>query len=423
MSESRKHLLLYDQGLGGSKGHHYSTVMLLGAACAARGVACDVFCLRPSPESEAECREAYAKLSGLRSLSCVLSEPLYRVHSEYGEYVEHFLLAAGVMAEEMDALFLPRLTPDSVILCHTATPLVMHAFARWLRGLPRGISPQVLVNVQFERTDPGEMLRDAALRQLQNLPGIRVMGSNMPICKALAERLGRPARVLPLPLPVRPGRQASGDDIPVFGTAGQVRSDKNLGILPEAIDAYLAAGGKGRFLLQFEPVGNALSEWLRDILPQLQEAYPENVEVTWGSLHGDAYCNHIARCDALILPYRPHDYVRRVSQVALEAAALGVAAITTRGSSLEEDLRPLDNGSVFMAGTGARDLAGGLAEFAGNLAGNRRRAAAAAGAFTAYHNATTYLDIVFDVTETYPYPAFATAMPGGHADPLPEAER
>lgn len=420
MRYGEQHLVLLDPGLHGEKGHHFSTALAVGEHCAGNNIRCDLVI-----HKNAAC-QSEAFFSALRgagwtsSIQSAISYPLYTERVDYAGYVEQFLVYADLLAGEMDEAVAPLLTEKSVILCHSANAAILRAFALWMRCLAGRARPGIVLNLQFPSMDPGDRMLDAALAQVRPYSNIRITGSNAPICRHLASRLGRPVHVLPVPMPPAVPRTPPEGNEPVFGTAGEAREDKNMGILPEAVDAYLASGGRGRFLVQLDPTSRNLDAMLREALPALRDKYPDRVELRLEALYGPEYFEHIRRCDALILPYHPEQYVRRVSQVVMEAAALGVSCITTRASTLGEELLALDNGSAFMDGTNAADLAAAMAAFAGDLAGNRARAAAASRAFAAYHNVTAYMDVVFDTNGTYPYPAFAVIRPECPIPPLPE---
>ncbi|MDR2124027.1 MAG: glycosyltransferase [Desulfovibrio sp.] len=406
-----KRLIIIDPGFS-IQGHHYSTFINIGSECAKRNIECIIFSQR---NIACNCTLEY-KISGVETahLYPVMTEVIYSQMS-YNNKFEFFLIYSDIFADELESHITPYLDNDVRILCHTANAVVIYAVYKWFMRSRKNM-PSIVLNIQhsFDDNEEDFMQYRAALSKIFDCKSVKIYGSNVPLCRKIAAASGRPVRILPLPLRLPPIVKRNDNPIPVFCIAGEVREEKNLQIIPDAVRLYFAAGGRGRFTIQLQPT-KQVCKLAQHNLPLLRDAFPNKIELFIGPLYGDDYYRHIACSDAVLLPYAAHVYRNRISQVALEAAALGVSCITTRYSSMEEELERLDNGSVFMEQSDPEALAGAMLNFEQNLADNRAKAAAAGEVCRAFHNADTYFAVAADA-ETVRFPDYACLNPpaGGH---------
>ena len=89
---------------------------------------------------------------------------------------------------------------------------------------------------------------------------------------------------------------------------------------------------------------------------------------------------------ALIIPYNAESYhICRPSGPIIEAAALGVPVIACAGGFAEDELAPLDNGSLFMKSAAPAPLAQALTHFEREKDERKAKAMAAAVSYAASH--------------------------------------
>jgi hypothetical protein len=139
-------------------------------------------------------------------------------------------------------------------------------------------------------------------------------------------------------------------------------------------------------------------------LLELQQKLPDRVQVTFTPLYGEDYYRHIACCNALLLPYPPDAYHARLSQVVMDAIAMATSCITCKGSSLEDDLRRFENGSIYIHDHTVENVVKALFEFDNNWKDRKNMAKKSRERMMAYHNKDTYLDVVFDVGDAFNFP-------------------
>lgn len=405
---ARSRLFIIDPGFVAPRGHHLSNTLMLQDACRDRGVPLTFFV--------ANSLANYQEIKPVTKASKMHFEfppgILYHAHrAALGDAtVENFLLfgdrTAAVLADKVS----PCLREGVVAACHSANATVVYALGKWLRSLSPDSVPPLVVNLGNHIT-PNPIharLYRAAFRQLAPFPGVRLFGGTVGICRLIREYSGRDAKIFPMPYSAVATLETARE-APVFGLAGEAREDKNLSILPGAMEEYFSRGGTGSFSLQlhFHLGLNPGLAPLHDDLIRLADKYPGRIALNLNPLYGDDYYRHVAACNAMILPYPPEKYRNRLSQVISDACAAGVSVITTGGSSLEEDLAHCGNDSVVMRDPSGPALAEAFFAFERDWVQYRARAAAAGEAFRKYNNKKTYMDVLFDVDDAFPYPDFA----------------
>jgi glycosyltransferase involved in cell wall biosynthesis len=409
MSEMKR-LILIDPGFVAMRGHHYSTSITIGTECAKRNIEYLIF----SSKNLAREQAAKGKIPKIETSRWfpVLTDVLYADRGyTIDDMLEFFLLYSDIFAAELENYVTPHLDSESRILCHTANAIVIYAIYKWLIRCSVNIQSIVLnVQLSFNDSNVDFIQYSAALSKISAYKSVKIYGGNIQLCRLLAAALHCPVRILPLPLHLPHIVKQSDDPIPVFCVAGEARDEKNLQIIPDAVHRYYSGGGRGCFKIQLQSVPRNQFNLLQHRLAQLRDKFPDNIDLRIGPLYGEAFYRHIACSDAVLLTYPAHAYRNRVSQIALEAASLGVSCIATRYSSMEEELARLDNGSVFMEQSDPEELARAMLDFEHNLEENRAKAAAAGKIFRAFHNINTYFAVAAD-DGTVHYPDYACLEP------------
>lgn len=306
----------------------------------------------------------------------------------------------------------PLLPWDGTVLCHSGNALVMYAVARWLKSLDKEKIPPVLINLQnhISEDEVDETIYCASLKLLDEFPTVRIFGSNVNICRLLKKYAGRDIPMLPLPFeyPAFSGNSETKEG-PVFGFAGEARPEKNLWVFAPAMKLYLEQGGKGRFNIQAHFFLNDYPDTRKahEQLIALGEQYPDRVLLRFAPLYGIDYYRHIAACDAIVLPYPPELYKGRISQVAMDAVAMGTSTVVPKNSSLEDDVRRLNNGSAYIEEISPSSLAETFFAFENGWRERKQLAASASRAFREFNNKEVYLNIVLDREGSYALPALA----------------
>jgi hypothetical protein len=202
--------------------------------------------------------------------------------------------------------------------------------------------------------------------------------------------------MLPTPLPehLEDCRTALCPDRPVFGLTGDGRQGKNLHILAPAIVRYVAAGGQGMFRIHLTPTDESIIPALLP-LHELSRDYPEQVEIDWRHRDEQEYYARLGELTALIIPYSPDGYhACRPSGTVIEAAVLGVPVIACAGGFAEDELAPLDNGSLFMERASSTDLAAALSRFEREKDARKAKAVAASFRYAASHGTDAVMRMV-----------------------------
>ncbi|WP_020400479.1 glycosyltransferase [Kordiimonas gwangyangensis] len=124
---------------------------------------------------------------------------------------------------------------------------------------------------------------------------------------------------------------------------GDARREKNYQFLPDAVGKCLsdpALDGRVRFTLQSNfNFGNG--EEGIDAARQALKAMPsDKVSLLFEKLDSDAYYDHIARADVVLISYAQRNYVRRSSGILIEAMAAGKPVIVTAGTWMAGQVTP-----------------------------------------------------------------------------------
>ena len=248
-----------------------------------------------------------------------------------------------------------RALPDLIFV---PTVLVHHLVGwipliKWkLRKLPCRVLlffPNAPVDLREDGTahllpEPTAKLFRVCIRSLAKevASGKVILGAETkPMTKVLSEVTGVPFTYLPHPVDLDPMQMSAASRLSrinsekpiVFGCYGAARHEKGSDVLQTAI----------RFVLKEEPEVPArfAFQWLADFkdaqgrLLQLDpwlKTHPKVEIIDHYFAEGD-YSEQLAATDVMVLPYRLA-YRLRVSRVVIEAMALGMPVIATRGTTL-----------------------------------------------------------------------------------------
>ena len=374
-------LLVVDPGMAQIFGHHYAYNTALRAWLATQGNPGRFLFSKLLPEEmQKEFPESRAVFSW--SLYARPQEPGYDPMA-FAQY------SARAFANDLHTWADGEADAETLVFSHTLDPTALYGLALWHGSLPESRRPCLALNLMLDVSD-GDFCRallGLSLPLLRQSKRVRLFGGAKASALLLSELSGEPCDMLPSPLPdgLENYLISACPDRPVFGITGDARQGKNLQSLPPAILRYLASGGKGLFHIQLTASDEALTPVLI-ALHELTRDYPQQVHLGYRHLEEAEYYAHMGRLSALILPYSPDAYHRyRPSGPVIESALLGVPAIVCAGGFAEEELAPLDNGSLFMENADPASLAKALLRFEREKDERKARAMAARPGYAVKH--------------------------------------
>jgi glycosyltransferase involved in cell wall biosynthesis len=124
-------------------------------------------------------------------------------------------------------------------------------------------------------------------------------------------------------------KQQEGNDLITVVCVGFANQSKGYRLLPEAIDRILQTRNDVRFLVHGTVAGSD-SEHDATLFRRLAQMGPR-VLVNTSVLPQDQYLNWLKQGQIVLLPYDPQVYKTRGSGVFVEAKALGIPVVVTRG--------------------------------------------------------------------------------------------
>lgn len=397
------HVLLVDPGMSSSFGHHLAYNRELAAAFCARGLAIDIL---------ANSRIDTGLLGNVPNCHTVMDWHFFaELDTTLHSSLDEFAASARRFADELHKHATAHLQPGTLFVSHTMGLGGVLGIFFWYNELPPEARPALALNCMLGLDDSphcaarlalcANSLPQAAGQALQPgcahmLPGVknradgavRLFAGTRPAAALVAQALGCACAMLPSPLPhLEQVRTQEGPQTPVFGLQGDFRPGKNLEILPVAIVRYIKAGGRGSFAFPMPPVDEGTHP-LYLALHDIGSTFPGRVQLDTSYLAPDAYYAALASYSAVLLPYTPQAYsLYRPSGLAIEAAVVAVPVLAAKGGFIENELAPLDNGSLFMEGANAASLVEALLLFEKHAAQRKAKALAAAQGYAALHNA------------------------------------
>jgi len=235
---------------------------------------------------------------------------------------------------------------NDTVIVHSITVWTLSGLTEWLsRATSPNMSARIILMFppSLDFVDSGRQPSEDEVANLEtefNEVIRRLGGLNIDLrlateSKSFAEHLSAATKVEieTLSLPIEYASQAaphksekSDESAPLFFFPGAGRAEKGFYNLPGAIRTYQAAGGRGRFLIQYAEDENTAAE-LR--------ALP-NVEILGRLVFGADYLKLMTKADAIIAAYDPARYALRAGHIVVEALGSGRPVIVTRGTWMEE---------------------------------------------------------------------------------------
>jgi glycosyltransferase involved in cell wall biosynthesis len=181
--------------------------------------------------------------------------------------------------------------------------------------------------------------------------------------------------VIPQPVSLPPVSSEKPGDTMLFAAYGFARHEKGSDILQAALLQLFQEHPNlpVQFLIQWKnDFKDAAGRWVTKAPELLSNPDIDFIDRAFGTAE---YTEHLARTDAIILPYRQDSYYDRDSRVAIEAAVLGIPTVYTRGTWLEQVAVAMGAGIGF-ANESVADLARAIHELSLDLPKYREQAAA-----------------------------------------------
>jgi glycosyltransferase involved in cell wall biosynthesis len=279
---------------------------------------------------------------------------------------------ARIMADDLDALT-ARLGIDhqDTLLFHTANLVDVFAASEWLGRRAPAARPDIRLLFHFVPGQEAQWLRQTAeqvrqtyhvaLALLEERGGdrVQILAQTSALAAELSVAFDRP--VAPMGFPVTPQRRQGGavGHAPRVLYAGEARTDKGFGLLPDIVRALGPDLDAGRLRLvcqisQNEFAGVALRE-AADALSRTP-----GVEVVRGFLPSGEYERVFASCDLVVLPYDPAQYRARLSAVFVDATSMGMPVVVPDGTWMSGQLAEGRGAGVVFAAPQAMDIAAAI---------------------------------------------------------------
>lgn len=277
----------------------------------------------------------------------VLDDPTFRSEWSFEERTRRFV----AMLHDQVA---PGLNADDCVLITVATQLESNALARWMRELPPGQRPWIVILMISDRWNRGgheehekQLAEFGILKaELAKLPPVDarkvIFGSLTPaLADELSELLGLPVAVAPIPMPDmdetgigNPYPAGSGlSRRPRVAVLGGTRREKGSHLVRDivvacqqrvAVDFVVHLSNETLTAEEFQMLSGVASE--------------PGVEVLCNFMSLKEYTAILQTADIALFPYEIIPYRQRTSGVFVEAAACGKPAVATRGTWMAQQL-------------------------------------------------------------------------------------
>ena len=379
---------IIDPGMTQSFGHHYTYNHAFARAYREAGLPVRFFFNERTP---GKLLDEYPD-----SIAC-FAWGLYQKPDAARLSEEKFQSSATALCTELQQHIQPQLNAASLVFAHTLDPTGLLGFALWYTALEEQQRPHLAVNLMLgvDGTPQCRARLNAACSLLRHCAKAQIFGGTQATGELLSALMGRVCAMLPTPLPKSPEsyHQQTCPEYPIFGLVGDWRLGKNLQILPSALMRYLIKGGQGSFTIQMTPTDEQIAPVVL-ALHDLGHHFPGKVSLDIRYLDERAYYQNLASLTALIIPYTAESYSRyRPSGLVIESAAMAVPAICLQGGFMQEELAPLQNGSLFMPKPTVECLVEALFLFEREMWDRKALALAVAPNYILYHDIQRLLDL------------------------------
>lgn len=374
-------IIVYDPGMCTTLGHHYTYNTLFHQAFLQKGLSPHyLFGVHCPPELLQEFPIALEPLPWLSHTLKPCAAPL-----SVDDCIKAVRQNVVALHERLQA----HCSASSLVFSHSLDSQSLLILALWYQSLPEDTRPALSLNMMIN-INTSSRCRGLLMAARDALAGarLRLFGATEAIVSLLSEIFSIDCQMFPTPLPgniaqfiAQPTAAA-----PVFTIVGAARQEKNIHLLASAIHRYLLGNGQGRFTINMTPQDTAMQDILLT-LHDISRNYPENLRISFTRLSEHDYFTEIGHSDAVVIPYDSASYTRfRPSGVAIEATALGVPVICAKQSFMEEELGPLDNGSLFLDSITPKALANAFFEFDKTHIDRKNKALRRAHAYRGKHN-------------------------------------
>jgi len=365
-------ICILDPGFSKLPGHHHMWNRVLEKTFVEQGYSPYFFCSkRIVPEA----------LSPFGYARAHFVYNFYRRVSENPEpdSIAAFLTHALYMQRDLTSLA-SFVDSETLVFGHTLDAPSILGIALWHAALPMEQRPPLFLNVQFSFEKPTKWTETSYRLAMENLRGsiVHISGTTDHLAEFLTRVTGQRASVLPMVFDFPQSRKIKACRDIVYGFTGEDRLERNVAVLPDAIEAYIEKGGSGHFLLHLAPADPRTAPYI-EALKKLEQRHPEQVTLFLRYISTEEYYGLFDHFTAMLLPFNPdlyHEY--RPSQSFQEAVAAGIPCIVCRGGFMGYEADKLQNGSVLMREPTAACLTEALFDFE-DSAQQRFNAAAAVG--------------------------------------------
>jgi hypothetical protein len=361
-------VMILDPWLFQTSGHHLAVSLLLARTAENQGHVAQVFGNKQLPE-------------------LVLSVPVHRVfdNNPYSPTDGHELASTYLFTQENELVertlksVLPpaKVQAGDVFIVHTTMIDHLVGYYRWFRWLNRkDVALRMLLRYppgyprdRYRALESG--LARFALQLWADAPGAVGFFSDVDGLSAhYTELSGLAFTTTPIAVEFFgtgvTARAPAGKRPLTWVFGGDARTEKGLGLLPQALPGYLKRYPNDTFRIQTFSAD-----------PQVLEAlnsFGSCIEIIPRTLHGQDYLNHLASGDAVLLPYNPQRYWMRSSHILIEALGMGRGVVVSPDTWMSDELGAMRKrvGMVMREWTpdGLRVAMEAFASNAGQIMGN-----------------------------------------------------
>ncbi len=329
-------LIIVDNSLSDSAGHHYEYARAVGEEARRRGLAVTI----------AAHREISGGLGGSLSIVPAFRWRLYdRLldPARFGLIAKAVnLLASGyfLLRDWSKARLSDLVDGNTIVFVPNCMEFMVPSLSVLFRKHQKGGDPRL---VFLFRRDPGSWARNAGklLRPMVRRGAVMATDSEL-LAKRYEEATGLPFVVFPMPhMDSGRDRESGNPDGSSLRVAylGDARMEKGIDVLAEAIGGLENELRDGRvsFVIQCHMViAEEETKRALGLLKERAQMFPRSVELLEHPLSTEEYYTLLHSCDAVILPYRRREYAARTSGILAEAIAAGKPVIVTEGTWMSE---------------------------------------------------------------------------------------
>lgn len=334
----------------------------------------------------------------------VLRPTQYMAHStdKYCGYLEDFNIASTMTEYNLFTNLKGKVEPSDIVFVHTSDPKIVRGLAAWYFSLTEDKRPHLCLKFQnhcyrYVVTEYKALVQSVfrlALKPFIGQPKVHYAASNKLIASQIKLLAQKPCLVFPVPLqlevPAKPFRSRRDKKRLRIGYAGEGREEQGVGLLPDVIEAILAAHPDVDFVVQLG------CRYADNVTLLRLHGFGDRVELDESCYVGSDFHTLLSSFDALLLPYRPHKYIERSSQVVIEAICLGLPLLVPVGTSLALEVKQFDCGYSLIRQHDAASVVAAIEHFLEHHDALARKSAEAATKCAAFHCGSTLVDMLLE---------------------------